>query len=82
MALGVVQSEWGRGVGSALLARVLEWSREAGLARVERAVHTANTRAIGLSLRSGFQIEGTRRRSLPISGRYVDDYLMSVLNDE
>jgi len=64
-----------------MLDEVLAWSRQVGLARIELTVHTTNERAIGVYQRSGFQIEGTRRRSLLVSGRYVDEYLMSVINE-
>jgi RimJ/RimL family protein N-acetyltransferase len=81
LALGVLRSHWGKGVASAMLDEVLAWSRQVGLARIELTVHTTNERAIGVYQRSGFQIEGTRRRSLLVSGRYVDEYLMSVINE-
>jgi RimJ/RimL family protein N-acetyltransferase len=59
----------------------MAWSREAGLRRVELTVHTTNVRAVNLYLRSGFQVEGVRRSSLLVSGKYVDEYLMSVVNE-
>ena len=68
-------------VGSALLNAALEWSRDAGLKRVDLTVHTTNERALSLYRRLGFEIEGTRRSSLLVSGRYVDEYLMSFINE-
>jgi RimJ/RimL family protein N-acetyltransferase len=44
-------------------------------------VHTSNLQALGLYLRYGFQVEGVRRHSLLVDGRYVDEYLMSRLGD-
>ncbi|MBX3726797.1 MAG: GNAT family N-acetyltransferase [Xanthomonadales bacterium] len=81
LALGVRRSHWGHGAGSALLAEALAWSRSAGLVRVELTVHTTNVRAVALYLRHGFEIEGTRRKSLQIGDRYVDEYLMCRTND-
>ena len=81
LALGVLRTHWGQGVASALLGEALAWSRRAGLVRVELTVHTTNQRAIAVYKRSGFQVEGTRRRSLLVAGRYVDEYLMSILNE-
>jgi RimJ/RimL family protein N-acetyltransferase len=81
LALGVRRSHWGRGAGSALLTEALSWSRSAGLVRVELTVHTTNQRAVALYQRHGFEVEGTRRNSLLVSGRYVDEYLMSVVTN-
>jgi RimJ/RimL family protein N-acetyltransferase len=81
LALGVLRSHWGQGVATAMLNETLSWSRQAGLARIELNVHTNNLRAVAAYRRAGFQIEGTRRRSLLVSGRYVDEYLMSVIHD-
>ena len=77
LALGVRRSYWSQGVGSALLAEALAWSRSAGLARLELTVHTTNQRAFELYKRHGFEIEGVRRKSLLVNGKYVDEYLMS-----
>ncbi len=77
LALGVRRSYWSQGVGSALLAEALAWSRSAGLARLELTVHTTNQRAFELYKRHGFEIEGIRRKSLLVNGKYVDEYLMS-----
>jgi len=80
LALGVQRSHWSQGVGSALLAQALAWSQVAGLIRVELTVHTTNDRAVALYRRHGFEIEGTRRNSLLVNGRLVDEYLMSVVH--
>ena len=81
LALAVLRAHWGSGVATALLAEALAWSKQAGVTRVELTVHTTNIRAIAVYLRAGFQVEGTRRRSLLVSGRYVDEYLMSVVRE-
>lgn len=80
LAIGVRRSHWGCGAGSALLKEALSWSRVAGLVRLELTVHIRNQRAVALYLRHGFEVEGTRRKSLLVDGRYVDEYLMSVTN--
>lgn len=80
LALGVRRSHWGCGIGSALLSEALLWSRNVGLVRVELTVHITNERAVALYLRHGFEVEGTRRKSLLVGARYVDEYLMSVTN--
>lgn len=80
LALGVIRSHWGCGVGSQLLETVLTWSRQAGLRRVELTVHTQNERAIRLYKHLGFEIEGLRRSSLLVNGSYRDEFLMSVIH--
>lgn len=47
-------------------------------ARVELTVHTTNERGVSLYRRHGFEVEGTRRGSLLVNGRLVDEYRMSV----
>ncbi|MCY7319629.1 MAG: GNAT family N-acetyltransferase [Ramlibacter sp.] len=81
LALGVAKSHWGHGVATQMLQHALEWSRASGLRRVELTVHTSNIRAVGVYLRCGFQVEGVRRSSLFVNGMYIDEYIMSVLNE-
>lgn len=81
LALGVRRSSWGRGVGKALLYTALALSRDAKLKRIELTVHTTNERALSLYKSAGFEIEGTRRSSLLVGGRHVDEYLMSFINE-
>jgi RimJ/RimL family protein N-acetyltransferase len=79
LALGVVQTHWGCGIGSRLIETAMAWSREQGIRRLELTVPTINLRAIALCLRAGFQVEGLRRASLALEGCYVDEYLMSAI---
>src|SRR5207244_1977300 len=56
-----VAREWrGRGVGSALLAAAIEWSRERGLHKLSLAVFAHNAAAITLYRKFGFVEEGRR----------------------
>ncbi|MBT2323609.1 GNAT family N-acetyltransferase [Variovorax paradoxus] len=81
LALGIGQSHWGKGIGSRMIAEAVAWSRQNGIRRLELTVHTTNLRAIAVYLRAGFQVEGLRRASLVIDGRYVDEYLMAIIED-
>lgn len=78
LALGVLRSHWGQRHATRLIEETLVWAQASGMARIELTVHTTNLRAIGVYLRAGFQIEGTRRRSLRVGGEYVDEYQMAV----
>ena len=82
LAVGVAKAHWGKGVATALLEYALRWSREVRLRRIELTVHTTNQRAIAAYKRCGFQVEGVRQSSLLVDGKYVDEYLMAVINDD
>jgi len=79
-AIGIARSHWGQGIGTAMVREAVEWSARSGLKRLELTVHTTNLAALSVYLRCGFQVEGVRRCSLLVEGRYVDEYLMSLLH--
>lgn len=62
-----------------MIEDTVRWAPGAGVRRLELTVHTTNLRAIAVYLRAGFEVEGRRRSSLFVEGRYVDEYLMSRL---
>ena len=70
----------GRGVGSALMAAILELADNwLGLRRVELTVWTDNARAIHLYEKFGFQHEGTARQYARQAGALVDAHFMARL---
>lgn len=77
----MVDEAWqGRGVGRALLAGLLAIADDdLGLERVELEVLADNDRASRLSERSGFAIEGRKRRAMLRPGGYADLLLMARL---
>jgi len=83
LGLGIlVAREWhGRGVGSRLMAALLEaadgWL---GCLRVELTVYTDNAAAIALYRKFGFEVEGTHRAFALRNGRYVDALAMARLH--
>ena len=80
--LGVaVRRDWrGRGVGTALLRRAVEWARATGVVtRLELEVYAANDRAVRLYERLGFVREGVKRRAVLHDGRYEDELVMALL---
>ena len=71
-----VAREWrGRGVGSALLAAAIEWSREQGLHKLSLGVWPHNAAAIALYRKFGFVDEGLRVRHIRRSSGEVWDVL-------
>lgn len=68
----------GRGIGTQLIRRCLDWARSKGyIRRVQLEVFAANEEAIQLYERLGFETEGWRIRAYYVDDRYVDTYLMS-----
>ncbi|HLH88234.1 MAG TPA: GNAT family N-acetyltransferase [Xanthobacteraceae bacterium] len=70
----------GRGIGSALLAALVDTADKwLNLQRLELAVYVDNEPAIRLYKRFGFVIEGTRRAAAFRDGAFVDDHVMARL---
>jgi putative acetyltransferase len=70
----------GRGVGTVLLAAVLEVADKwLNFKRIELTVWSDNTRAIGLYERAGFEREGVLRRYAWRDGDYADAIAMARL---
>ena len=67
------------GLGSELMAELENWARAHGFTRLELTVMTDNEPAKRLYAARGFEIEGTKRRSLLVDGQYVDELYMSKL---
>jgi RimJ/RimL family protein N-acetyltransferase len=79
LAMGVLRSSWGKGLGGRLLDELERLGRERGLARLEFTVMAHNQRAIALYHRHGFFVEGRRCHALCIDDRFVDEYWMGKL---
>lgn len=80
--LGIsVRRDWrGRGVGTALLRRAVDWARATGVVtRLELEVYAANGGAVRLYERLGFVREGVRRRAVLHDGRFEDELVMALL---
>lgn len=77
-----VAPEWqGRGVGSALLAALLDWADGwGGLLRIEAGVQHGNGAAQTLQRRSGFEPEGTQRAAVLRAGELVDLHVLARLH--
>lgn len=72
--------QWrGRGVGTRLLERLLEWAREQHIERVELRVFSNNTGAIRLYERFGFVVEGRQVNAVRVADGYVDIIFMAKL---
>lgn len=75
-----VKKEYRRmGIGGALLRSLDRWAAEAGILRLELTVMAHNAEALTLYLKSGFEVEGMKKRSMLVDGEYVDEFYMGKL---
>lgn len=72
----------GKGVGSALMAAVVEMADQwLQITRLELTVYTDNAPAVALYKKFSFEIEGTHRKYAFRDGVYVDAYSMGRVRD-
>ncbi len=79
ITIGVLEEYTGRGIGTKLLERLEEWAHRNNIHRLHLTVPVPNGRAILLYKKVGFEIEGTKKASLLIKGKFIDEYCMSKL---
>jgi RimJ/RimL family protein N-acetyltransferase len=79
LVVGIVQSHRGKGLGTKLFMALNKWAINHKIHRLELTVVTQNEAGLGLYKKMGFEIEGTKRHSLFIDGKFVDEYYMSKL---
>ncbi len=78
IGMGVHDDRHGRGIGTALLAALVDAADNwLGLRRLELTVYPDNEPAIRLYRRFGFEAEGTHRDFAFRNGRYVDALAMA-----
>ncbi len=80
--VSVSKAYWGNGIGTALVQRILDWSKETSIIRkVDLLVRADNISAIHVYKKLGFVIEGIQSRSLCIDGTFYDSILMGYKVD-
>lgn len=76
MSIYVDPAATGRGVGSALLARLVADAEAAGLWTLQAGVFPENTASLRLHRRHGFRAVGTRERLGQLAGKWRDVVLL------
>lgn len=76
IVIGIDEQHTNKGIGTVLFNRLEEWARDHRIIRLELTVVTDNKAGIALYMKSGFEIEGTKRKSLIIDGQYFDEFYM------
>jgi L-phenylalanine/L-methionine N-acetyltransferase len=71
----------GKGMGSKMLAEIIQLAKEAGVKRLELSTYVINKPAIALYEKFGFEKEGILRNYtwLKNENRYLDEVMMSLL---
>lgn len=83
IGMAVARQAQGHGVGTALMAAIIDWSdRWAHLLRLELTVYTDNDAALALYRKFGFVHEGTHRAYALRNGVYVDAHFMARLHPQ
>jgi RimJ/RimL family protein N-acetyltransferase len=83
LGMFVVDGSRGGGIGSALLEAAIAWARHHNAHKISLAAWPTNHPAIGLYARSGFRVEGTRRRHYRRrNGALWDSVVMGLVLDE
>ncbi len=81
LVIGILKACRGKGIGTALFQYLDSWAKEHMITRLELTTVTSNEAGLALYKKSGFEIEGTKRHSLIISGEFYDEYYMSKIID-
>ncbi|WP_019910865.1 GNAT family N-acetyltransferase [Paenibacillus sp. HW567] len=76
IVIGILEQYQGMGIGSGLFKEMENWAKETGIVRLELTVMVHNERALALYSKNGFEIEGTKKKSLQVNGEWVDEYYM------
>jgi RimJ/RimL family protein N-acetyltransferase len=79
LVIGILKKGQSKGLGSRLFESLINWARQQQITRLELTVMCHNEAAIALYKKYGFEIEGTKRNSLIVDGKYVDEYYMGRL---
>lgn len=83
IGMGVITTHQRKGVGSQLLAAVIDLADNwYGITRLELTVYVDNEAGVALYTKLGFTIEGTLRAYALRNGAYVDAYTMARIRDQ
>jgi ribosomal protein S18 acetylase RimI-like enzyme len=82
VAMGVHPDFRKLGLGRRLLERCISHAEASGIGRIELEVYAHNTHAKTLYQNLGFEVEGVRRKTRALDGRYFDTIDMARLNNK
>ncbi len=78
IGISIRKEYWGKGLGTKLFEKILEWSDKMNISRLTLEVDATNERGIALYKKFGFEIEGTHKMATKVSdGTFRDSYSMA-----
>ena len=80
--LGIVVAKkyQGQGIGTELIRQLIEWAKGKGVTtRISLDTRADNVKAVELYLKFGFVVEGCRKNSTLLDGKYYDLYVMGMM---
>lgn len=79
IVVGIREKFRGKGIGKKLFCELYLWAKENNISRLELTVMCPNSMAKQLYEKNGFEVEGTKRNSIFMNGKYIDEYYMSKI---
>jgi len=76
LVIALRQSHCNQGIGSALLAQLIQWAESNNIHRITLHVDVSNNSAIQLYKKFGFVIEGTERHAIKLNHGFCDQHVM------
>ncbi len=80
--LGIVVAKkyQGQGIGTELISQLIQWAKGNGVTtRLSLDTRADNVKAVELYMKFGFVVEGCRRNSTLLGGKYYDLYVMGMM---
>ena len=79
LSITVLRDCWGQGIGSQLMQKMVDFSKEHGIDVISLEVRADNSRAIALYEKFGFERIGTYKKFFKIKDSYFDALLMQLM---
>ena len=79
IVVGILQNYRGKGIGTEFFKQLDDWAEEKNITRLELTVICENEVAKHLYEKSGFEIEGIKRKSVLVDGIYLDEFYMAKI---
>ena len=80
--LGIVVAKkyQGQGIGTELIRQLIDWAKGNSVTtRISLDTRADNVKAVELYMKFGFVVEGCRRNSTLLDGKYYDLYVMGMM---
>lgn len=80
--LGIVVAKkyQGQGIGTELIRQLIDWAKGNGVTtRISLDTRADNVKAVELYMKFGFVVEGCRKNSTLLDGKYYDLYVMGMM---